>query len=349
MSLTFYPGVEEINATRVTAGCTPVLYLTNSVGGYGKREIFVEITPSPTVREYTTGGVTTEKYYREYKKVTDYNVQRTSPPTTYTRTITEEVIWVTGWHSYVLDVVGGTSTTVNDTSTTPSSDTGWNPSNPVVSFGAPTITETATSVTAVSQVTSSGYTGTRTITETWLNEVTEASLRTAATDLVPATLAGYKVSYDWLLTNYLYAAGTWTSVANGLKQLGIVEYQIGSVCCRNKVSGTELVMTNIDGTLGETKTPTLYDCTTVIDTSTETRSSAWTTEQPKYRNDDKQVFSEWRRLSPLTYGTTANLSIVADLYLVPYAGHSTTHSGGYCSITATPPFDPGNEFLTPPQ
>lgn len=348
MSVTFLPDVTASDITRVIAGCTPVLNIPNSVGGFGRREIYVVVTPSPTARVYDDGTTVTTKYYRTYTVTTSYSVSDGS--TTYTRTITDETTWAEGWHTDVTDVIAGTTTTVTDTSTNTYNDTGWSPSDPAVSFSStPTVTETATLITSVYAVTSSGFTGNKTITQEWTDLVTEAELISTAQDLVPADLSGYAELYDWFDNNSLDSMAQWLSVLDGEKRLGVVEYCMGTVCCRDWIAGTEVVITDVDGVVGETYTPTLYECTNEIDASTKTLGATWSLEQPKYRGDHNQLFSDWRRLSPFDYGTTADEAVYATLYVVPYAGHPTSPSTGYCNITSNIDYWAGNQFLTPPQ
>ncbi len=348
MSQTFYPGLDESDPVTTISAATPVLKYPNSTGGFGKRAVEVRVEPSGVERVY--GGVS--KYYRIYEKKTEYNV--TGNGTTYTRTIIEDgEAWDVGWNTYVTDIYG-TAPPVEtlDTMVPSASDTGWSPSDPAVSFSAPTVAETETSIITTYPVSSSGFTGDKKITQTWSSLILEADLADAAESLIPLDMSALTDLYSWFDNQYIDYS-SWSSVEHGEKVYSVVEYRMGTVACKKLIGATVVKLIDIDGVTSETYTKTAFDCTEVYEPPALKRDSSWDSEQPNYRGDNKQLFSEWKRFAALDNGSSANDSVTVTVYLMTYSGHPFTGSslGGSCDLVTegpSPTVSSANQFVTPP-
>lgn len=324
--------------------------VTSSVGLLRRRSVVVVVNANGTPR--TFNGVT--KYYRTFTITTSYaGMVRNSPspPISYTVTPAEDVYeYPRGWSATTTLLPSNTITTDADgdvvVTSTPEV---WDPPlSSTPTFAAPTSTETETSFTQTF-VANGSWSGTKTRTEVWSDEITKETLiETAETKFGAATFApdDYAVLTGGGVTTGLAATPQFVYRQEfGDVQYTVVDYSLGTYTARPYASFLELLSYNIDS--GPSEAQPEFKTTSLTDV--ETLPSGFFFSE-LFRDDQQHLFGDWFRVDLHDRFPDAE-DITGSVAIVGLSGHKfvsestgeALEDGGYSFLGS--PFGDREDFF----
>lgn len=325
-----------------------LLPVTTSVGCLRVRTIAVDIELAGYPREY--GGVT--KFYRSRVETTAYSgMSRNSPPPVISYSVTDGVLddsFARGWD--IITAKNGVVTDDFDTETNVATAPVWTPSlitNPT--FAAATVTNPNATTQVETSAANGSWSGTRTVTTVWSDEITEAERIQAYEDAVAAV--------TFTSTEFSLRAGTslspvsfYVDPVTGDVTGDVIDYSVGTYTGRPSIAFLELSQLASVGssTVDVSVRPFSSDLSEIVDVP-----PAGFFGQDSFRDDDKQLFGGWIRLD-VHEQFPSDTNIYGDAFLYPLSGHvfitettgTTTSDNGWVEMggLGSPGFD-ANSFL----
>lgn len=267
-----------------------LLPLTTSVGCLRIRTIDVDINTAGYAREY--GGVT--KWYRSRVETTAYaGMSRNSPPPVINYTVTPGVVddsYARGWD--IVTAKNGVVTDDFDTQTTVTTAPVWTPpliTNPT--FAAPTVTNPNATTQVETSAANGSWSGTRTVTTVWSDEITEAERVQAYEDAV-AAVTFTSTEFSLLASNGFSPTSFWIDPVTGNVNGNIVDYSVGTYTGRPSIAFIEILQLSFDSGPSENSVRQFSsDLSEIVDVP-----PAGFFGQDSFRDDDKQLFGGWIRV-----------------------------------------------------
>lgn len=295
---------------------TPV---TTSVGCLRTRSLSVLIGIRGHSREWD-GEV---KWYRDLTITTSYVGMKKdnpapTPDTTYT--VTPGIVELSYSRGWDITTVANGDTAVDTDADVAESNTPevWTPSlTGSPTFASPTSTENATSYTETYEA-NGIWSGTKTVTQEWSNEITQESLIAALEEARDGiTLDG---SYFFLQNGGV--AGTSNFIndsAFGSLSLEVIEYSLGAYTGRPSIAAVEVLRVirdyDVEGIQSD-GSEFSTDLDEVVDVP-PTGSFG----QGSFRDDNKQLFGGWRRVDAHDLYPSEDI-VSAQIYILPLSGHT---------------------------
>jgi hypothetical protein len=272
------------------------LPIPTSVGCLRYRGFTVEVAATGFLREWE--GVT--KWYRSVVTTTTYTgvkLNREPPQSDISYSATPTIITdsvVRGWR--ITTTANGDTTVDDDPQENDIEPSVWTPPLSLFPswepFGDPE-EEDETTLVYVRSATGS-WEGTETRTTVWSDEITDSQLKGALVEARDAVslddtffvIAGLNSVVSVPNTSYT------SDMVTGVKRLDVTDYSLGTYTGRSYISAVEVTATtNEAGTSYESRpfTVALVEVATIPDGFG----------QDSFRDDDKQLFSDWRRVDYL--------------------------------------------------
>jgi hypothetical protein len=323
------------------------LPLTTSVGCLRIRTIAVDINVAGFAREYS--GVT--KFYRSRVETTAYSgMSRNSPSPVINYTVTDGVIddsFARGWD--IITAKNGVVTDDLDTETINTTAEVWTPSLITNPTFAVAVTTNPNATTQVETSAANGsWSGTKTVTTVWSDEITEAE-RVQAYDDAVAAVTFTSTEFSLLTGKTLQPVTFWIDPITGNVSGDVIDYSVGTYTGRPSIAFIEILQLSFDsGPVENSVRQFSSDLDEIVDVP-----PAGLFGQDSFRDDDKQLFGGWQRIDAHEQ-FPAETDMSGAAFLFPLSGHvfleettgTTTSSAGWVEMggIGSPTFSP-NSFL----